>query len=61
MDRDDVRVILTLMGILIVIFIVLLIGLVANCGPKFCPECGERYSDKTTYCKDCGVELLERR
>ena len=61
MYHDDELPILILILALIVIFIFLLTGLVTNCGPKFCPECGERYSDKTTYCKDCGVELLERR
>lgn len=59
-NNDEPLILVTILA-WIIIFIILLTGLVVNCGPKFCPECGERYSDKTTYCQDCGVELLERR
>jgi hypothetical protein len=33
----------------------------ASNGPKFCPECGERYSNNVQYCQNDGCELLERR
>ena len=48
----------------IIINVILICSILAlafnNCGPKFCPECGERYDANTVYCDQCGVELLER-
>lgn len=37
----------------------LLIGF--SYGPKFCPECGVRYTSDVTYCKYDGTELIERQ
>lgn len=47
-------------GIAIALIITLFLLVIANGGAKFCPECGRRYTAKTVYCDQCGVELLER-
>ena len=47
-------------AITIAVIIILFILVTTNSGAKFCPECGDRYPRNTIYCKQCGVELLER-
>ena len=49
-----------LLILLVVVFASMLAIVFTNCGAKFCPKCGERYSGNTVYCEQCGVELLER-
>ena len=57
MNDTDESIVMVIAGVLIIVLFLLVI---ANSGAKFCPECGRRYTAKTVYCDQCGVELLER-
>lgn len=58
--NDSDYVICTICTLLVLAAIVLgiIIGASIESGPKFCPVCGEEYSESVQYCKYDGTELM---
>lgn len=55
---DDVEWGICTILVIVALILGLVVGGVANDGPKFCPVCGQEYGKSVSYCKYDGTELM---